>query len=103
MDRHFDTSPAPLPVRRSLEGRLVAIVPLDPLAHASALYEGSHGDGEDRLWRYMADGPYGSRAEFLALGYAAYLRMTPAHRVIEVGGILYTRNFQRTAGATEAM
>jgi RimJ/RimL family protein N-acetyltransferase len=31
------------------------------------------------------------------------LRITPAHRVIEVGSILYTPGLQRTAGATEAM
>ena len=31
------------------------------------------------------------------------MRIEPAHRVIEVGSILYTPVFQRTTGATEAM
>lgn len=31
------------------------------------------------------------------------MRIEPQHRVIEVGNILYTPRFQRTAGATEAM
>lgn len=110
-----------------LEGRLVRIVRLDPAVHGDALYQGSHGEGEEDLWRYMWDGPFADRAEFdaalesnaasedprymaivdkssgQAAGYAAYLRITPAHRVVEVGSIVYTRAFQRTAGATEAM
>jgi RimJ/RimL family protein N-acetyltransferase len=31
------------------------------------------------------------------------MRIEPAHRVIEVGGILFTPRLQRTVGATEAM
>ena len=100
---------------------------LDPAAHAAALYEGTHGEDEEEIWRYMWDGPFRNRDEFdaslqqkavsqdplfhaivdrstgQAVGHAAYLRITPAHRVIEVGSIVYTRRFQRTTGATEAM
>jgi RimJ/RimL family protein N-acetyltransferase len=43
------------------------------------------------------------RATGRAVGYASYLRIEPAHRVIEVGSILYTPLLQRTRGATEAM
>ena len=122
-----DLSPAKTPARVSLEGRLVTIAPLDPAAHADALYRGSHGDGKDELWRYLSDGPYPTRAAFdaslkqkaasadplyfiivdngsgLAVGQAAYLRITPVHRVIEVGAILFTPALQKTAGATDAM
>ncbi len=115
------------PERRILEGRIVTVAPLDPSAHGDALYEGSHGEDRDDLWRYLFEGPFSGRAEFLsslrdkaasrdplffaivdrnsgqAVGHAAYLRITPAHRVIEVGSILFTSRFQRTAGATEAM
>jgi RimJ/RimL family protein N-acetyltransferase len=42
-------------------------------------------------------------ASSAALGYASYLRIEPAHRVIEVGNIVYTPTLQRTVGATEAM
>jgi RimJ/RimL family protein N-acetyltransferase len=38
-----------------------------------------------------------------ALGYASYLRMEPAHGVIEVGNILLSPSLQRTTAATEAM
>jgi RimJ/RimL family protein N-acetyltransferase len=37
------------------------------------------------------------------IGVASYLRIEPAHRVIEVGNILYSPRLQRTAAATETM
>jgi RimJ/RimL family protein N-acetyltransferase len=43
------------------------------------------------------------RASGLAVGRAALMRIEPAHRVIEVGSILFTPGLQRTRGATEAM
>jgi RimJ/RimL family protein N-acetyltransferase len=127
MTELIDPSPAKLPSRGRLEGRLVTIAPLDVAAHTDSLYEASHGDRKHELWRYLWDGPYPNRAAFeasvrervastdplsfaivdnrsgLAVGHAAYLRITPAHRVIEIGSILFTPAIQRTAGATEAM
>jgi RimJ/RimL family protein N-acetyltransferase len=126
-DEPIDPSPAKLPSRITLEGRLVVLTPLDPVAHADSLYKGSHGNGREELWRYLFDGPFPDRSAFdaylkqkaasedplffaiidkrsgLAVGHAAYLRITPAHRVIEVGSILFTPALQRTPGATEAM
>ena len=110
-----------------LTGRHVRIVPLDPAAHCSALYAGSHGTGHEDLWRYLFTGPYSDEPSFRAYldqraastdplvftilqattgepaGYASLMRNEPAHRVIEVGNILYLPSLQRTAGATEAM
>jgi RimJ/RimL family protein N-acetyltransferase len=115
------------PQRTVLTGRMVTIVPLDPVAYAEALYEATHGPERDELWQYLSDGPFPDRAAFdadlrqkaasedplffaildnasgRARGRAAYLRMEPAHGVLEVGAILYAPSFQRTAGATEAM
>ena len=111
----------------AIAGRYVALVPLDAAAHGGPLYEGSHGDGRERIWRYLWDGPFDTRGEFdavlrekaaaadrrylaivdratgAALGHAAYMREEPAHRVIEVGDVLYTTALQRTPGGTEAM
>jgi RimJ/RimL family protein N-acetyltransferase len=104
----------------------VRIVPVDPGAHADALYHGSHGPGHEDLWRYLFTGPYPDAAqlrEYLEqraaaedplfftilditgapVGYASLMRIEPAHRVIEIGNILYLPTLQRTAGATEAM
>jgi RimJ/RimL family protein N-acetyltransferase len=118
--------PATRPVEVRLDGRYVTLAPLD-LAHADALYASSHGPEREALWAYLADGPFASRdafAESLAAkvaspdplfcgfvdretgspgGYAAYLRIEPVHRVIEVGHILFVPSFQRTRAATEAM
>ena len=38
-----------------------------------------------------------------AAGYASYMRIEPAHGVVEVGNILLTPTLQRTRAATEAM
>jgi RimJ/RimL family protein N-acetyltransferase len=127
MDELIDASPAKTPSRVHLAGRLVTIAPLDPAAHTDSLYAASHGDSKHELWRYLWDGPYADRPAFeasvreraasadplcfaivdnrsgLAVGHAAYLRITAAHRVIEIGSILFTPAIQRTAGATEAM
>lgn len=119
------TNPAKTPDRVRLEGRFVTIAPLDPTAHAESLYSGTRENGE--LWRYLWDGPFPDRTSLeanlrqkavsedplffaildnrasLAVGHCSYLRITPAHRVIEIGSILFTPSLQRTAGATEAM
>jgi RimJ/RimL family protein N-acetyltransferase len=121
------TASIEFPRTEALAGRLVTLVPLRP-EHGDALYHATHGDREkEKVWQYLFDGPYPDHASFHAamakkaaskdplffaildsasqrpLGHASWLRMEPEHRVIEVGHILYTPPFQRTAGATEAM
>ncbi|OLC51561.1 MAG: GNAT family N-acetyltransferase [Acidobacteria bacterium 13_1_40CM_65_14] len=119
------SGPAPRPSRIALTGQSVDIVPLDPGRHGDALFDGTKG--HDALWTYLFDGPFANRAAFdasmqkmaasqdplyygivdrsdgQAVGRAALMRIEPAHRVIEVGSILYTPRLQRTRGATEAM
>ena len=119
--------PAKRPSRTTLQGKLVTLVPLDPVAHGDALYEATRGAAADQLWLYLFEGPFPRRADFdshlkraaasedplffaildrasgTAVGYAAYMRIEPVHRVIEVGSILYTPQLQRTPLATEAM
>ena len=122
-----DTHPAKRPERVTLAGRWITLTPLDPQAHAMALYEGSNGDAaRESVWTYLFDGPYTSLDEFRAnieakarstdplffavidnasgraVGYQTFLRIDPPNRVIEVGNIMYTPAMQRTAGATEA-
>jgi len=122
-----DTRPAKRPERVTLEGRWITLTPLDPQAHAKALYEGSNGDAaRESVWTYLFDGSYASLDEFRAnleakahstdplffavidnasgraVGYQTFLRIDPPNRVIEVGNIMYTPAMQRTAGATEA-
>jgi RimJ/RimL family protein N-acetyltransferase len=122
-----DSRSAERPQRTALVGRLVTVAPLDPARHGDSLYGGLCGAHNDDLWCYLLSGPFGDRASFdvyleksavskdplffsildgasaRALGIAAYLRVEPLDRVIEVGSIVFTRSLQRTAGATEAM
>ena len=126
-----DAGPAKRPQRIVLDGRVVSVVPFDAAAHAERLYEGSRGEQNEGLWRYLFEGPFATRAAFhahlrerassedplffaiiekssgdalgSAVGYASYMRIEPAHRAIEVGSILFTPRLQRTVGATEAM
>ncbi len=121
-----DARPAPRPKRVVLRGRFVTLAPLDAERHADALFEGAGGGGKDRLWAYLADGPFADPAVFKAnlaakatseaplffavvdnalqraVGYQALMRVEPNHRVAEVGAVLYTPALQRTPGATEA-
>jgi RimJ/RimL family protein N-acetyltransferase len=122
-----DAMPAKRPQRVTLKGRVVSVVPLNPSAHADALFEATSGEENKSLWLYLFEGPFPARAAFEshlkqkassedplafaildnssgdAVGYASYMRIEPAHRVIEVGSILFTPGLQRTIGATEAM
>ncbi len=118
--------PARRPERVTLSGRAVTLVPLDAESHADALFAGANGGDTDRVWAYLADGPFTEAAAFkaniaakaqsadplffavldnpsgLAVGYQALMRVDAANRAIEIGNILYTPAIQRTIGATEA-
>ena len=121
-----DARPAKRPERTTLAGRHVTLVPLDAEKHAAALFPLANGDERDRVWTYLADGPYAEPQSFEAslaakaksedplffavidnasgapVGYQTLMRIDAANRVIEVGNILYTPALQRTVGATEA-
>ena len=123
----LETQPARRPERTPLSGRFVRVVPLDAEHHSDNLFAGMGGTRQASLWTYMFDGPFGDRAAFAdalkkrqatddplfftivdadsnrAIGIASYMRIEPAHCVIEVGGIVFSPDLQRKPGATEAM
>jgi RimJ/RimL family protein N-acetyltransferase len=109
-----------------MQGRYVRLEPLDADRHSTDLWTAVRGHEE--VWTWLSDGPYYSEADlhralvekqastsalFFAIippgtppsaaGYASYMRMEPAHGVIEVGNILLSLGLQRTRAATEAM
>ena len=114
------------PERVTLSGRAVTLVPLDVDRHADALFPLANGGERDRVWTYLADGPYAESQAFKAsiaakaksdgplffavidnasggpVGYQTLMRIDDANRVIEIGNVLYTPTMQRTIGATEA-
>ncbi len=117
--------PVPLPRPVTLHGRTVQLEPLDAELHAVALWDSVQG--HDAVWQWLFDGPFDTESAFTAdiqakqaatdriffalisaeigaaAGYASFLRMEPAHGVIEVGNILLSPVLQRTTAATEAM
>ncbi|MGH2634654.1 MAG: GNAT family N-acetyltransferase [Actinomycetota bacterium] len=118
--------PARPPERRRLEGRYVALDPVDPDAHGHALWRAAH-DGSDeaaRLWAYLSYGPFGDEAEmrswiasiapsddplFLAVvgphgpaGMASFLNVDLDARRLELGHIWHTPAAQRSEANTEA-
>jgi RimJ/RimL family protein N-acetyltransferase len=124
----LDWRPARRPERSVLEGHHVRVRPLHGSAHAEALYAESHPPaGDPHLWTYLPTGPYRDVDElrralivaegsedplFFTLvhvasdrpaGVASYLRITPAHGVIEIGHIWFGATLRRSVAATEAI
>jgi len=121
-----DTTPAPRPAHRVIEGRYCRLRPLDPARDSDGLYALSHGPEKDAQWAYLSVGPFAGKTEFAAfvakiaagttdpvywaiadrddraIGWLSLMRIDLANRVVEVGSILYTPALQRTPAATEA-
>jgi RimJ/RimL family protein N-acetyltransferase len=106
----------------TLTGRFGAAERLDAARHGDALWAALQG--HDRLWTYMAYGPFADRAAFVtwlaerpaladpysyavvdtsgrALGIVTLMSIRPEMRVIEVGNILLSPALQRTPLATQ--
>ncbi len=117
-----------IPARKTLEGREVAIDALDPSLHGAALYRESHGSEQAlNIWTYLPFGPWQSEKGFMGFladcaasfdfiwyvfrmresgrvkGMACYLDVQPTQGVIEIGGIWFSPDMQRTRAATEAL
>jgi RimJ/RimL family protein N-acetyltransferase len=117
----------PRPPRAVLPGRFCRLEPLSAERHADSLFDANALDREERMWTYLVSGPYRDRAEYRtwieqcsasedplffaivdaalerATGIGSYLRIEPAHGVIEVGHLAFSPLLQRTPAATEAM
>jgi RimJ/RimL family protein N-acetyltransferase len=120
-------TPPNMPPRAPMPGRFCRVEPLDVVRHAADLYQANAADTEQRMWTYLAYGPFDSQDSYVkwmgqvcggddplfhavidsathkAVGVASYLRIDPANGSIEVGHIAYAPCLQRTPAATEAM
>jgi RimJ/RimL family protein N-acetyltransferase len=118
--------PPPWPARTAMSGRFCRLEPLDPAAHARALYD-AFAAGDGRSWTYLFVGPFaafeafrdwltsvhaGTDPHFYTIvdaaarkptGMASYMRIAPAAGSIEVGHIHYSPALQKSPAATEAM
>src|SRR4030088_1912252 len=120
-------TPPKRPPRESMVGNFCRVEPLDKGRHAADLYRANRLDTDNRIWTYLAYGPFDSLESYLdwmdrlccgddplfhavvdtktgkAVGVASYLRIEPANGSIEGGHINYSPLLQRTPAATEAM
>jgi RimJ/RimL family protein N-acetyltransferase len=115
-----------VPPRRALGGAFCEVVPLAPERHGPELFRAFAVDEDARRWTYLPYGPFADEPTFLAwsqscaasadplffaivdasgcaVGVASYLRITPAHGVIEIGHLNFSSALQRTPAATEAL
>ncbi len=118
------------PRRAALQGRTIAVEPIDPARHGDDLYHaacGPEGDPTGGMWTYMSFGPFKDAAEFrtwlaprdesedplvfaiidrasgTARGMASYLRIAPQWASCEVGSIWFAPSLKRSRMASEAM
>ena len=108
-----DASPAPRPERVTLEGRYCVLQPLDPARHGDQLFTASTPTDAAHRFRYLPDPPPESRESFddwmrraaasddplmfvvinratsRVEGRQTLMRITPAHRCIEIGNIYW--------------
>jgi RimJ/RimL family protein N-acetyltransferase len=122
-----DWKGVPRPERAPLEGRYARLEPLDPARHGDDLFASAQQPGADSRFRYLADHAPADRAAFTAWiekasastdplffavidkrtgraeGRQSFMRIEPAHGVIEIGHILWGPAIARTRVATEAL
>jgi RimJ/RimL family protein N-acetyltransferase len=117
----------PRPPRSDMHGRFCRVEPLEPARHADDLFAANQLDRSGRNFTYLFQEPFQTLEAYRAwlgqvapaddplfhaivdattgkaVGVATFMRIEPAHGVIEVGNINYSPLLQRTAAATEAM
>ncbi|KAL6233609.1 hypothetical protein BDW75DRAFT_184695 [Aspergillus navahoensis] len=121
------------PTQTTLTGRTINLVPLSVThADELFPLVNNTNPTQTALWDYIPDGPYDDvahlRADFVtkapstnpiffaiidsrpsrpttgkAIGYIALMSISPEHRRIEIGHVIFTKVLQRTTGATEAV
>ena len=125
--RLSDPGPAGVPERTVLEGRYTRVEPLDRGRHGDDLHAASTPSDRAARFRYMPDAPPDARETFgpwlagsatspdplffavidratgRAEGWQTLMRITPAHRCIEIGNIYWGPRIAGTRVATEAM
>jgi RimJ/RimL family protein N-acetyltransferase len=118
-----DPTPAQEPGPATLNGQYGTVTRLSATRDGDSLWQ--HLRGHDDVWTYLPVGPFAEQKDFAewldererstrpyyfysildpngrAVGLASLMEIRPAHRVIEVGHILYSPILQRTPLGTE--
>jgi len=115
------------PSRTAIKGHYCLVEPLKPDRHAQELFNAFTEGQAGKMWTYLSQGPFECFSDFhswvdsasqsddplcyalidaaskKAVGIAGYARIDTVNGVIEVGGLTYSPQMQKTALATEAM
>ncbi|GMM53770.1 hypothetical protein DAKH74_003860 [Maudiozyma humilis] len=121
---HWESKP--LPERITITGKTCTLVPLDLDVHGPQLFDSYTKIGDDRLWTYLAMGPFRDLDHYKqvfndmqigstdvhfaiidiktgsAVGQFALKRNDPLNGVTEEGFVVFSPLLQRTLMATEA-
>ncbi len=115
-----------LPEHSALHGRHCSVVPLDVATHAEALFAANARAADDRMWTYLFYGPFKNFTHYRdwlteaaasrdplyytvvdpvhgPVGVLSYMRLDPAHGVIEIGHLAFSPLLQRSVAATETL
>lgn len=117
-------APPPPPPLVNLTGRTTTLVVLDASEHSDELFE-AYSVGGEPLWTYLQWGPFDTVADLRSQltqlsdqpdwlpyvvtvegrseGLACFLRIDPPKASIEIGGITFGPQLQRTTASTEAL
>lgn len=115
------------PGHKGMTGRYARLISLDPLTHTKDLFEAFSQDRSGKIWTYNFIGPFNTASNLRAWiegasgvdvqpyfavidqetgkasGIASFMHIQPEHGVMEIGGITFALNLQRTRVATEAI
>lgn len=123
-----DWTPRPRPPMANAQGRYCRLEPLSAERHAADLFHAFNQAPDGSDWTYMTAGPFADEAAYRkfaeqaqaqpgsdpfhhavidlasgrAVGSLSLMRIEPAHGVIEVGHVAFSRLLKRTRIATEA-
>ncbi|AAO91398.1 GNAT family N-acetyltransferase [Coxiella burnetii] len=119
--------PLPRPRGAVLAGRYCVLEPLEVNKHAALLFDSLSIDNRGESWTYLPYGPFEDGEAFQEwarklisdedvllyailnaktqrpVGVAGYLRINPAHGLIEIGHLHFSTLLRRTPAATEAL
>ena len=122
-----DWTSRPRPQRTTLAGRVVRLEPYDAARHAADVFAAGREGDVDATWWYLTTPPLVDDESFAAwseraqastdpffyaivdaatnraVGRLAFMRIEPAHGVIEIGHVLFGPRLKQTAGATESI
>ena len=117
----------PAPERVVIPGVYCSLVPLDPEAHSSQLFEAFCRDGAGANWTYLPYGPFAAVEDFhawvsehsekpdplffavidassgSAVGVLSFMRIAQSMGSIEIGHIHFSPQLQGTVASTEAL